>query len=130
MSVELSYLALVALVGLITFLIAAGLVNRDVGVDYAVGPRDQKVEPSSVSAGRMARAHANFVEWFTFFAPAILLVELSGASNSWTENAARAFFLARLVYPAIYLAGIPYLRTLAWLVGFVATLILYLTPLI
>jgi uncharacterized MAPEG superfamily protein len=42
----------------------------------------------------------------------------AGVSNDATARGATMFFYARVAHSVIYIAGIPYLRTLAFLVGF------------
>ncbi|MBV9971420.1 MAG: MAPEG family protein, partial [Xanthobacteraceae bacterium] len=68
-------------------------------------------------AGRARRAHLNMIENMVLFVPLILIADIAGRDNAMTERGAELFFWARLAYAAIYLAGIPYLRTLAWIVS-------------
>ena len=41
------------------------------------------------------------------------------------DVAAQVFLLARVVYVIVYIAGIPWVRTIAFVVSLLATLILY-----
>ena len=47
----------------------------------------------------------------------------------WTALGAQLYFWARVVYVPLYLAGIPYLRSLAWAVS-VAGVLMVLAPLL
>ena len=48
----------------------------------------------------------------------MLAVVLAKANTPHTALGAALYFWARLAYLPIYIVGIPYLRTLVWLVGF------------
>ncbi|MEO1687888.1 MAG: MAPEG family protein, partial [Pseudomonadota bacterium] len=41
-----------------------------------------------------------------------------------------AFLVARVVYVPLYALGIPYLRSLVWMVGFIATILMLLAALL
>jgi len=69
---------------------------------------------------RCNRAHINAVETLTPFAVVILIAHVAGAANETT-----AFFYARLAHAVVYWVGIPYLRTLIFLAGLVATLAIF-----
>ena len=71
---------------------------------------------------RCNRAHLNAVESLAPFATLVILVHLSGAANEMTAFWAMLFFFARLAHAVVYWLGIPYVRTLAFAVGLVATL--------
>jgi uncharacterized MAPEG superfamily protein len=42
---------------------------------------------------------------------------VTGRANETTALGSALFFWARLAYAIIYIAGVPWLRTLAWLVS-------------
>lgn len=71
---------------------------------------------------RMDRAHLNAVESLGPFAAGVLIAHVAGLANEMTALWAMVFFWARLAHAVIYWSGIPYLRTLAFAVGLVATL--------
>ena len=56
----------------------------------------------------------NFLETFPFFAAAVLAVAVTGGSDTLTVLGAQLYFWSRVVYLPLYLAGIPYLRSLVW----------------
>ena len=73
---------------------------------------------------RANRAHINAVESFAPFAVLVLIAHSTGISNATTEIAAAIYFWSRLAHAIVFLAGIPYLRTLLFVVGFGATIVI------
>jgi uncharacterized MAPEG superfamily protein len=88
------------------------LGNRE---DFAAGPG---------WIGRAQRAHLNLVENLLPFAVLALSVVVANRTSATTALAAELFFLARLGHAIVYIAGIPWLRTLAYALGVVATVML------
>jgi uncharacterized MAPEG superfamily protein len=86
------------------------------------GNRDN-LPPFTGWAGRAQRAHRNMLENLVLFAALVFLVIASNKSNPMTVLGAELFFWGRLAYALIYLAGFPWVRTLAWFVS-VAGLVL------
>jgi uncharacterized MAPEG superfamily protein len=110
-------LAWSVLLGLAYVLIAAGLTTRQRGLKWNTGNRDEDPAPLTGVAARAARASANFLETFGFFAAAALAVAATHRDTPHAAFGAQLYFWARLVYLPIYLAGIPYLRTAVWVVS-------------
>lgn len=79
--------------------------------------------PLAPWADRVASAHKNTVENLAVFAVLILVANAAGISSGATVLAAQLFFWSRLAYVVIYAIGIPGLRTLAFLGGFAAQVI-------
>ena len=75
-------------------------------------------------AERARRAHANAVENLVTFAPLVILAALIGVSTPATIMASKVYLGARLVHYIVYAAGIPVVRTLAFVVGVGATLVI------
>lgn len=89
------------------------------GLADAVGyPANPK--PQSPWAQRLMKAHANAVENLVVFAPLVLLVHVAGASNSVTATACMVYFWARVVHALAYSLALPWVRTLAFAVGWFA----------
>ena len=114
---ELTWLGWAVVLGLAHVLFAAALGTWQRGLRWNVGNRDG--EPKSLTgwAARAQRANRNFLETFAFFAAAVLAVVLAHKSNASSVLGAQAYFWARVVYLPLYVAGIPYLRTLVWAVS-------------
>lgn len=96
------------------------------GFGRAIGNPQENRIPHSAWAERMRAAHYNCVENMVVFAPLLIAVVASGLSSEMTVMAAMAFAISRIAYVIIYTLGIPLLRTLAFLVGWLATLYLAL----
>lgn len=77
---------------------------------------------------RAQAAHQNALEGFAPFGVAVVVAHLYGAPEALRDGLALAYLGARLVYLACYLADLNPWRTLAWVVGFLATLGLFLSP--
>jgi uncharacterized MAPEG superfamily protein len=89
------------------------------GLADAVGYPDQP-KPQSPWAQRLKKAHANAVENLVVFATLVLVAVALGVSNGTTANAAMIYFWARLVHAFAFTAALPWVRTLAFAVGFAA----------
>ena len=115
---ELKSLAWSILLGLAYVLIAAALATQQRGLKWNASNRDGVPQILTGTAARAARASVNFLETFPFFAAAVLAVVLTKANTPHTALGAELYFWARLAYLPIYIIGIPYVRTLVWVVSF------------
>jgi uncharacterized MAPEG superfamily protein len=130
MPFELKILAWTVCLGLLHLVMAATLGTHQRGLKWNVGNRDGETKPLTEIAARADRASRNFRETFPFFAAAILVLAVHGAFDPKTAIAAQLYFWARAAYLAIYLVGVPYLRTLVWaasIVGLVTLLLRWLS---
>ena len=66
------------------------------------------------------KAHSNAVENLVIFAALVLAAHAAGISNSATATACVVYFWARVVHVLAYTFAIPWVRTLAFAVGFFA----------
>jgi len=120
---EFYYLALVAIATVLMWIpyMTARILTR--GPIRALGnPADPNAAPDPAWAERARRAHANAVENLAVFAPLVVILALTSASTPATVLASKTYLGARLVHYVVYAAGIPVIRTLAFGVGFAATL--------
>lgn len=69
-------------------------------------------------------AHGNAIENLAVFAPLVLILATIGVSTPNTVFAAKLFLGARLLHFVVYVAGVPVIRTLAFIAGVAATLML------
>lgn len=101
---------------------------RALGIPRTLGNPDPDDPALQAPWARRARqAHANAVENLAVFAPAALLAIVLGLGNlPLIAGAAQAYFFARAFHFAFYTAGVPVLRTLAFLAGFAAQAVLLL----
>lgn len=114
---ELKWLGWAIVLGLVHVLVAAALSTWQRGLRWNVGNRDGDAKPLTGWAARAQRANRNFLETFAFFAAAVLAVVLAHKSDASSLLGAQTYVWARVAYLPIYLAGIPYLRTLVWAVS-------------
>jgi uncharacterized MAPEG superfamily protein len=76
--------------------------------------------------GRAQRAHRNLLENLILFAVLVLVAQATGRLNAMTALGAQLFFWARTAHAAIYLAGVPWLRTVAWGVSVAGLIMIFL----
>lgn len=124
MDIEIQLLAWTMLLGIAQILAAAAAVTRERGTRWNASARDGDSQPVGVLAGRLQRAQSNFLETFPMFAAAVLAVVVAGRQDSSTALAVQLYFWARLVYVPLYAFGVPYVRSLAWVVSLVGVLML------
>jgi uncharacterized MAPEG superfamily protein len=119
MNTELCYLALVTAFTAVMWIPYILNMIAVRGLLDAVGyPDDPK--PLSPWAQRMKAAHANAVENLVVFAALVLIAQAVGANSGCTAAAAAVYFWARLVHFFAYTFRIPWVRTLAFVAGWVA----------
>lgn len=116
MTPDLSYLLASVVLTFVQVLIAAAAANQAVGLTTLAGNREDLPVLTGL-AGRARRAHLNMIENLVLFAALVLIAAVAGKANATTAMGALVFFWARLAYAAIYLIGIPWLRTVAWFVS-------------
>ena len=117
LSIELQMLAWSGLLGIGYVLLAVAAVTRERGQKWNASARDGAPPSPGLVAGRLQRAQANFFETFPIFAAAALAVVVAGRQDGSTALAVQLYFWARLVYLPLYAAGVPYVRSLAWVVS-------------
>lgn len=119
MKTELLYLTWVTV--LTGLLWVPYILDRTVvwGLIDTVGYPDNP-KPQSPWARRLMKAHCNAVENLVVFATLVLAAQFAGVTNSATEGASATYFWARVVHPIAYTFAMPWLRTIAFVVGFVA----------
>jgi len=123
MSIELKYLTWISVATAfmwIPYILNAAL-KFGLVKSMAYGDRDSAMDPW---AKRMKKSHYNAVENLVIFAPLILILNGLGISNETTQCAAATYFYARIAYYLIYTFGIPWLKTLSFFVGWIATITL------
>lgn len=123
MTLELTSLLLIALSLPVSAILATGFYSRQVGAQALIGNREALSELLGL-AGRARRAHSNLLENALPFAIVVLMAHQLGVSNIWTVAASLIFVAARLVHYVTYVAGITVVRTLAFYMGLVATLVI------
>lgn len=116
-----------ALAAMLTGLIWVPIIlNRlaEMGMWKALKNPEPDVRPAAQWAYRMANAHRNAIENLVVFAPLAISVHVMGAGDGLTAAAGWLFVLGRLAHVLIYTFGIPLLRTIAFVVGFGAQMVM------
>ena len=114
MTVELQMLVLSCLLSVLLAMPPLVALILERGLGYAAGNRDQGVE-LPVWGERAVRAQMNLLANLPAFAGLVLTAQVVGVSNAATVWGAQLFFWARLAHALIYIAGIPYVRALAFI---------------
>lgn len=132
MSTEVLVLTLAALWQGFQYVLVSVPANRELGPSVTMGPRDDgpledRVRPETA---RLARALANHFEALTLFTVAVVAVELSGAGSALTAGLAWLYLAARVAYVPAYRIGRGPWRSLIWLAGFSATMLMLATAFI
>ncbi len=128
MTIEIQVLAWAGLLAAAQVILAAIPANMQLGSPYLASARDEQRPLSGIPA-RLDRAFRNHLEGLLLFAVAVVAVTLGGGASPLTEGCALAYLAARIVYVPLYAFGVPWLRTLVWAVGFVATILMLLAAL-
>jgi len=121
MTPELYWLALSAVFLLVCWL--PYIMDRTLvrGLPRALGnPRDDD-KPQSAWAVRAQKAHQNGVENLVVMATLVIVAHLAKISTSTTVLMVQVYFWARIAHFVVFTAGVPYVRTLTFFAGWVAT---------
>jgi uncharacterized MAPEG superfamily protein len=124
MTPELMYLVWSAALTLVLAVIAVSGATLEVGLPKLAGNREGMGEMPGW-AGRAARAHRNMLENLVLFAILVFAARIANVSTAMTLLGAQLFFFGRLAHAIIYIAGIPWLRTAAWLVSVIGLLLIF-----
>ena len=97
---------------------AAGMARTaELGGKWNAGPRDSAVPPPGKLAGRLMRAQSNLFETLPIFAAAVIMAHIADKDGQLTALGAQLYFFGRLIYLPLYAFGVPYIRSLVWLVA-------------
>ena len=112
-AVELRLLGCAVSVGIVQLMWAAAVARSQQGLKWAAGPRDEP-KPLAGVAARLDRAFRNFMETFPLFAAAVLAAYLAAKLSPLTLWGCGLYVGGRAIYPALYAAGVPGVRSLVW----------------
>lgn len=124
MTPDLKLLVWSVALAFVQVLVAVLAANTQVSLADLAGNREPTPEVTGF-AGRARRAHRNMMENLPLFIALVLIAQVAGKANAMTLLGAQLFFWSRLAYAVIYLAGVPWLRTLAWLVSVVGLILIF-----
>lgn len=123
MSIELQYLVFAIFLVLIQMVLQAGAGFIANGFMGLAGSRDDEVLTSGIG-GRFERAYYNMLETFPVFAALVLIVHVTESWDTTSALAVQLYFWARVAYIPLYIVGIPFLRTIAWVISMIGILML------
>jgi len=125
MTLELTVLAWSTVLLIVLIMTSANANLMAMGMEWGIGNRD---EASSVTGwgARARRTYLNHLENLVIFGLLIIVAHLANVHTELTVLGAQLFLAARIVYAAVYIAGISAMgiRTLAYFVGLVSTLMI------
>src|SRR5580658_5423179 len=125
MSPDLKYLALTAMLTAslwIPYIVAQVMTNGALSPQNYVDPTPR---PVPFWGQRAHRAYLNAIETFAPFAVLVILIQLTGKANPTTAFLAMSFFWLRVAHAIVFLAAIPYIRTLIFVLGYVTVIGLF-----
>ena len=128
MKPELMLLAWSVVLAIVHMLATVQALVMQRGLMTAFGNRENLPELTGWG-GRAARANVNMAQNLVLFAAVVLAAVAAGATSGTTLLGAQLFFWGRVAYAVCYLGGIPYLRTVSWLVSIIG-IVLILIPLL
>lgn len=124
MRIELLFLALSAALCLVLTLPYTTALVLKLGIPAMVGNRED-FPALEGWIGRARRAHANMVENLVPFAALVIVGAVTNKFGEGTAIGAQLFFWGRVAHGVAYIAGIPWLRTGAFLTSYVGMILIF-----
>lgn len=124
MAPELTWLAATALITMLMWVPYSLSMIGQMGLAGALSDGEHDAQLEAAWARRCKRAHANAVENLVVFAPLAIGVHVAGLGSGITATACAVFFWSRLAHYLVYAAGVPGIRSLLFLVGWLCMLVL------
>lgn len=119
MTIELWALLAAGVMTYLTILIQQLNMSKTLGTNVSLSNRDMMPEETALG-GRLRRAATNGVESVAIYAPLVIIATITNISNPWTQYAAIAFMISRVLYLPSYMLKLVPIRTVVWSVGFFA----------
>ena len=118
MTPEFIVLAFTLILALVQIGAAGAARTAELGGKWNAGPRDGEAPPPGKLAGRLMRAQANLFETLPLFIGAVIMAHVAGKDGTHlTLVGTHLYLVGRLIYLPLYALGVPYLRSLVWLVA-------------
>lgn len=93
------------------------------GFKKMLGNRED-VQPLQGWGGRVVRTYNNLMDNNFLFGVAVILAHITEAANETTAFAAQVYFAARVAHAVFYIGGLHTVRTVAYLAGAIATIVI------
>ncbi|HZY13374.1 MAG TPA: MAPEG family protein [Beijerinckiaceae bacterium] len=126
---ELKLLGWSVVLLLVQIVLQAASSSSELGLPYAMSPRDEGREPRSVYARRIRRALNNLLETYPAFVGLALALVISNKAGGVGAIGAEIYLAARVLYLIVYAAGVSVVRTLFWclsIIGLIMMLVRFL----
>ena len=117
MTTELTILAWTLVLAIVQVFLPAGARNRETGIGYNAGPRDEPAPPAGKVTARLQRAQANLYETLPLFAAAVLIAHVAHREGALTLLGAWTYLVMRIIYVPLYAFGVPMVRSVAWMLS-------------
>lgn len=130
MTTELTYLSLTLILALVQIFLPAGARTAEFGLKWNAGPRDKTPSSEKPLTGRLERAQSNLYETLPLFIGAVLIAHLALANGALTVWGSALYFWGRVVFIPLYALGIPFIRSLVWVVSLVGLIMVLAAPFI
>lgn len=131
MTPELTALTLAGLLQAVQFVLVSLAANREVGPRVTLSPRDNIDLRAMVSprTGRLIRALDNHFEGLILFTLAVVVVTLGGKASALTAACAYVYLIARVLYVPAYAFGLVPWRSIIWMTGWAASVLMLVAAL-
>jgi uncharacterized MAPEG superfamily protein len=125
MTIELTMLAWSTVLLIVLIVISANANVMAMGMAWGFGNRDVPANVTGWGA-RARRTYLNHLENLLIFGLLVILAHLANVHSDLTVIGAQLFLAARIVYAALYIAGISAMasRTLAYFAGLAGTIMI------
>lgn len=117
MSITLSLLVWSSAVFALYLGVQAILFQLEYGIKFGAGPCDDKGPAKGAMLGRSERALRNFLETYPVFIALSAAIVFADKASGITEWGGILYLLCRVLYLPAYLGGVPYLRSMIWLIA-------------
>lgn len=128
MTLELQTVIATTLILFLLLMFQGGLVPVNQGLKWGLGSRDETRKSTALQA-RTGRTIANHIEGMLLFVPLAMVAELMQLATSLTAIGAGLYLSGRIAFAALYIIGVPYLRSAAWGISLLG-LIVFAVPVV
>lgn len=124
MTPELTLLGWTLVLAVVQILLPAFFRTREYGSKWNAGARDAVMPPPGKLTGRLERAQRNLFETLPLFAAGVLACHFAGRLGPLTVLGSTLYFWGRVAHLPLYAFGVPYVRSLAWIISFAGLLMI------
>ena len=130
MTIELRFLAVSVILGLIHLIVDSHLISFQYGYRWTASSREQPMPPLRGVANRVDQAYTNFMETFPFFAAVVLAAHFADRHGALTLWGVQLYFWGRLGYVLAAAAGFGLVRSMVCFNTALTGIVLFLVVLL